>query len=185
MKILFVPDKLSTIFLIDFFIMDLIVIAQLITSAATLIVASILIWQMLIQKKTLDIAHKDADNDFSVQVVSERNAMRRWFTDKLDPEFEKKLKLGLDKLSDYQIQILAIYFRGMSTITTTEWRLERVNGDPEYYKFALKALFSNKSMLDYYKTHGRVFFRDGNFGKSGLGEIADSVYEELSGEKLK
>ena len=96
MKILFVPDKLSTIFLIDFFIMDLIVIAQLITSAATLIVASILIWQMLIQKKTLDIAHKDADNDFSVQVVSERNAMRRWFTDKLDPEFEKKLKLGLD-----------------------------------------------------------------------------------------
>ena len=96
----------------------------------------------------------------------------------------KKIKLGLDKLSDYQIQILAIYFRGMSTITTTEWRLERVNGDPEYYKFALKALFSNKSMLDYYKNHGRAFFMDGNFGKSGLGEIADSVYEELSGEEL-
>ena len=40
-------------------------------------------------------------------------------------------------------------------------------------------------MLDYYKTRGRAFFMGGNFGKSGLGEIADSVYEELSGEKLK
>ena len=37
--------------------MDILVIAQLITGIATLMVASVLIWQMIIQKRTLDIAH--------------------------------------------------------------------------------------------------------------------------------
>ena len=87
-------DKSDTIFP-----MDIVVIAQLVTGLATLVVASILIWQMTIQKKTLDIAHKDADNDFSVQVISERNAMRRWFVDKLNPDFEKRLDSGLKDLS--------------------------------------------------------------------------------------
>ena len=34
--------------------LELIEIAQLVTGIATLIVASVLIWQMIIQKKTLD-----------------------------------------------------------------------------------------------------------------------------------
>ena len=41
--------------------MELIEIAQLVTGLATLIVASVLIWQMIIQKKTLDIAHTDSE----------------------------------------------------------------------------------------------------------------------------
>mgnify|MGYP001206134699 FL=1 len=35
--------------------MDILVIAQLITGIATLVVASVLIWQIFIQKKALDI----------------------------------------------------------------------------------------------------------------------------------
>ena len=46
--------------------MELIEIAQLVTGLATLIVASVLIWQMFIQKKTLDIAHNDADSNMSL-----------------------------------------------------------------------------------------------------------------------
>ena len=88
--------------------MDIVVIAQLVTGLATLVVASILMWQMTIQKKTLDIAHKDADNDFSVQVISERNAMRRWFVDKLNPDFEKRLDSGLKDLSEFESNTLAI-----------------------------------------------------------------------------
>ena len=164
--------------------MDIVVIAQLVTGLATLVVASILIWQMTIQKKTLDVAHKDADNDFSVQVISERNAMRRWFVDKLNPDFEKRLDSGLKDLSEFESNTLAIYFRGMATLTTTEWRLERVEGNPEYYKFAFNALFTHKAILDYYKEIGRFFFTHGNFGKPGLGKIADLVYEDLSGEKI-
>ena len=165
--------------------MDLVVIAQIITGLATLLVASVLIWQMFIQKRTLDIAHKDADNDFSVQVISERNAMRRWFIDKLNPDFENRLNVGLNELNQFEFQIVAIYFRGMSTMTTTEWRLERVGGNPGYFKFAFIALFTHKAILDYYKEIGRRFFTDGNFGKPGLGIIADEVYEEITGEKLE
>ena len=49
--------------------MELIEIAQLVTGLATLIVASVLIWQMIIQKKTLDIAHNDADTNMSLTAV--------------------------------------------------------------------------------------------------------------------
>ena len=92
---------------------------------------------------------------------------------------------GLKDLSEFESNALAIYFRGMATMTTTEWRLERVGGNPEYYKFAFNALFTHKAILDYYKEIGRKFFTDGNFGKPGLGKIADLTYENLTGEKLE
>ena len=49
--------------------MELIEIAQLVTGIATLIVATVLIWQMIIQKKTLDIAHNDADANMSLYAM--------------------------------------------------------------------------------------------------------------------
>ena len=59
--------------------MELIEIAQLVTGIATLIVASVLIWQMIIQKRTLDIAHNDADSSMSFQAVDQHNENQRWF----------------------------------------------------------------------------------------------------------
>ena len=44
---------------------------------------------------------------------------------------------------------------------------------------------THKAILDYYKEIGRSFFTDGNFGKPGLGKIADLTYENLTGEKLE
>tara|TARA_E500000075_G_scaffold53786_1_gene48360 strand:- start:179 stop:292 length:114 start_codon:yes stop_codon:yes gene_type:complete len=35
--------------------MDLLIVAQLVTGIATLVVASVLIWQMVIQKKALEV----------------------------------------------------------------------------------------------------------------------------------
>ena len=52
--------------------MELIEIAQLVTGIATLIVATVLIWQMFIQKKTLDIAHNDADSSMSLYAMDTR-----------------------------------------------------------------------------------------------------------------
>ena len=57
--------------------MELIEIAQLVTGIATLVVASVLIWQMIIQKKSLDIAHNDADSNMSLQ-DNFRKAMRSY-----------------------------------------------------------------------------------------------------------
>ena len=53
--------------------MNVLEIAQLTTGIATLVVASALIWQMVIQKKTLDIAHNDADSNMSLQAMESRS----------------------------------------------------------------------------------------------------------------
>ena len=66
--------------------MELIEIAQLVTGIATLIVATVLIWQMIIQKKTLDIAHNDADANMSLQAMESRAGQQRWFADKVSDE---------------------------------------------------------------------------------------------------
>ena len=63
--------------------MDILVIAQLVTGIATLVVATVLIWQMIIQKKALDIAHNDADANMSA-----------------DPEYQKLQ----DQLKDVAIE---------------------------------------------------------------------------------
>ena len=49
--------------------MEIFEIAQLVTGIATLIVASVLIWQMTLQRKTLEIAHQDADQNISMAAM--------------------------------------------------------------------------------------------------------------------
>ena len=66
--------------------MELIEIAQLVTGIATLVVASVLIWQMIIQKKSLDIAHNDADSNMSLQAMESRASQQRWFADQVSEE---------------------------------------------------------------------------------------------------
>ena len=73
--------------------MDILVIAQLVTGIATLVVATVLIWQMIIQKKALDIEHNDADANMSLQAMESRGGQERWFADKVtDEELERKEK---------------------------------------------------------------------------------------------
>ena len=72
--------------------MELIEIAQLVTGLATLIVASVLIWQMIIQKKTLDIAHNDADANMSLVAMDTRSRTNECFTDQCTPELLDKFE---------------------------------------------------------------------------------------------
>ena len=81
---------------------DIVLIAQLITGIATLIVASILTWQMFLQKESLNLAHKDADKTITLDVAKSWNNDDQWFVDKLDEEFIKNLSLGLSSLTDSQ-----------------------------------------------------------------------------------
>ena len=66
--------------------LELIEIAQLVTGIATLVVASVLIWQMIIQKRTLDIAHNDADANMSLVAMDTRSRTNEWFADQCTPE---------------------------------------------------------------------------------------------------
>ena len=42
-------------------------LAQIITGTATLLVAIALLWQLRLQKKHLDISHKDAERDLTLR----------------------------------------------------------------------------------------------------------------------
>ena len=90
---------------------SLLLITQLITGLATLTVASVLIWQMVLQRKSLQIAHSDADNNLSMQAVSERNEIRKWASDKLSPDLIKKLDEGMDTLGEYELEIFSHQMR--------------------------------------------------------------------------
>ncbi len=90
---------------------SLLLITQLITGLATLTVPSVLIWQMVLQRKSLQIAHSDADNNLSMPAVSERNEIRRWAADKLRPDLIKKLDEGMDTLGAYELEIFSHQMR--------------------------------------------------------------------------
>ena len=46
---------------------SIVVVAQLLTGLATLIVASVLIWQMLLQRKFLETAHTDNEQSLAFE----------------------------------------------------------------------------------------------------------------------
>ena len=97
--------------------MELIEIAQLVTGLATLIVASVLIWQMIIQKKALDIAHNDADTNMSLQSMESRSAQQRWLVDNCDQNMIDKLKKGFEYLNDEEKQIAQTHFDNVLQIS--------------------------------------------------------------------
>ena len=59
-----------------------------------MIVASVLIWQMIIQKRTLDIAHNDADSNVSLMAMDTRSRTNEWFAENCTPEMAEKLDKG-------------------------------------------------------------------------------------------
>ena len=48
----------------------ILVIAQIITGVATLIVATVLIWQMFLQRKALEMAHIDNEQNLSFESLN-------------------------------------------------------------------------------------------------------------------
>ena len=113
--------------------MDLIVIAQLITGIATLIVASVLIWQMFIQKKTLDIAHNDNDANMSLSAMESRSAQSRWFAENSNQDMLEKMKKGFEYLNDEEKLIVSAHFENHSQVLATEWRLGRMGKNKQTY----------------------------------------------------
>ncbi|MDG2101534.1 MAG: hypothetical protein P8K05_04240, partial [Dehalococcoidia bacterium] len=133
--------------------MELIEIAQLVTGIATLIVASVLIWQMVIQKKTLDIAHKDADSNMSLQAMESRSKQHRWFADNLNQEMIDNLKKGYKHLNDEEKQIAQAHFQNVFQMVATEYRLGRLGQNSLYTTFSLR----DKAMMGEFKAMRDLF----------------------------
>ena len=179
--------------------MELIEIAQLVTGIATLVVASVLIWQMIIQKRTLDIAHNDADSNMSLQAMESRASQQRWFADQVSDDLLDRMEKGYEHLSKKEKFLIKINHMNHGGVLATEWRLGRVNRNIGYYKNTVRhhmMLGEYKAVRDWYENWRELSSRrfpskldssigdtnplvDPNFHKLSL-----EVYEESSGKEL-
>ena len=168
--------------------MELIEIAQLVTGIATLIVATVLIWQMFIQKKTLDIAHDDADAQLSLDSLKSR---RDFLYKQLDNNDLKELfqnKKTYKDLNENEKQLLNKYLRPQFVQIITEFRLGRFDNSNVEPKIIWKALYKNtllnsKLEQDFYKINRKWLLQEFHLNPF-LAECADRAYEELTGEKI-
>tara|TARA_R110000824_G_scaffold244330_1_gene433065 strand:+ start:216 stop:728 length:513 start_codon:yes stop_codon:yes gene_type:complete len=168
--------------------MELIEIAQLVTGVATLLVATVLIWQMIIQKKTLDIAHNDADSNMSLQAMESRSEQQRWFADNCNQEMIDKLKQGYNHLNDEEKQIAQAHFQNVFQMIATEYRLGRLDRNPLYTHFSLrdKAMMGEfKAMRDLFKV---MYLENVEKGFALVSKefmtTGKELWEELEGKKL-
>ena len=170
--------------------MNILEVAQLITGIATLIVASVLIWQMIIQKKTLDIAHNDADANMSLYAMDTRSGTNEWFADRCTPELIDKFDKGLDSLTKKELIILQTYIRDTTRVLTTEYRLGRlIDNNMNYYRthFKWELRFDKKLFRDYFeKIHLHNFAMNAESNRyAGMREVMIEAWEEASGRKYE
>ena len=169
--------------------MELIEIAQLVTGLATLIVASVLIWQMIIQKKTLDIAHNDADSSMSLYAMDTRSRTNEWFADHCTPELLDKFDKGLDSLTKKEFIVLQTYIRDTMRVLLTEFRLGRLtDNNMNYYRthFIQEFRIDKKLFQDYFeKFQLRPFFSNPDNRYGGFRKVMIESWEEASGRKFE
>ena len=168
--------------------MELIEIAQLVTGIATLVVASVLIWQMIIQKQTLNIAHNDADATMSLQAMESRSEQHRWFVNNCNQEMIDKMKRGYEYLNDEQKQIAQAHFQNVMQMIATEYRLGRLGKSSAYteYNFKNKIMMGEfKAMRDLFK-ESYVENKKINFSLSAkdFWDTGKEVWEEFEGMKF-
>ena len=171
--------------------MDLLVLAQLVTGIATLVVASVLIWQMIIQKRTLDIAHNDADSNVSLMAMDTRSRTNEWFAENCTPEMADKLDKGLDTFTEKEKLVINTYWRSTMRVLSTEWRLGRLIDQKWYYKntFLNEGMLHLKAFRDVYNHHMISMTRgiDGSNNDlySGMRDLGREAYEETEPQKTK
>ena len=166
--------------------MEIFEIAQLVTGIATLIVASVLIWQMTLQRKTLEIAHQDADQNISMAAMDTRSRTNEWFAENCTEEMLEKFDKGIDSLNVKETLILRTYYRSTMRVLSTEWRLGRLIEQPWYYKntFNQELMFKYKAFRELFAEFAGQQNRNMGGLYTGLMEIGREAFEEAEGNKL-
>ena len=160
---------------------SVLVVAQLLTGVATLLVASVLIWQMVLQRKSLELAHKDNEQHLTFAGID--------LTDKLvavrmEEDFSKVWAKRHDTekhLNEHEFEKLNNYYLRWFQLMQTEWRMGRVTNDPTlfYYRRKLWATLNSQCGQEFYIREGRNFTRI-----QRLRALGDDLYEELSGSPV-
>ncbi|MFL2648599.1 MAG: hypothetical protein ACJ0J2_01755 [Dehalococcoidia bacterium] len=175
--------------------MDLVVIAQIITGLATLIVALVLVFQLRKQNQQLELQHKDAEIQLSMMGENIHEKLYNFgnYSDEFLKILYKSKNSELSDLSDEQRWKFESWARNVFRKTVIDWRLGRAENTDFSYKLAFNQFFSYKSSLDFYKDFLRKNLvrleketKSKNLSfKLGLLKIADESFEEVAGENIK
>ena len=177
--------------------MELIEIAQLVTGIATLIVATVLIWQMFIQKRTLEIAHKDADSNMSLSAVQIHAENGKWISENINKSIIEKMSKGSEYLEEDEKLKLEAHIRNVHLVLSTEWRLGRRDRIDTYYKimYRMYGLMRYKASRDIFKEIIDRQLSSGSFStksesksnpypvQAKLLVLVKEVYEEFENKK--
>ena len=167
--------------------MDLIVIAQIITGTATLVVALVLVYQLRQQ-------HRDSDRELSLDSLDlVQNFRINELVSEDFPELYYKSRInGFSNLNDYEKYRIYSWLSANLQRIITEWRLGRLGNTEVNFKAKFRQFFENKSALELYKdnSYSRSFrealisTEKNPLQKKGLRKLSDEVYEEVNGEKI-
>ena len=153
-------------------------IAQIATGLATLIVAIFLAGQLLLQRRTLSLAHEDSvreqlyaseirRDELGIAVATNESLARLWVEGSEDIS-------QLDSVSHYRFRT---YMRSWMMWLITDYKLRRDTANAQAFENLLRTFFTAKGRRDQYVGDFRASF----FQVPELLDIADRVYEEYEG----
>ena len=155
-------------------------IAQILTGVATLVVAMFLAGQLVLQKRSLAIAHKDSERELAFSSRNTINAitLARLTSDSLATAVSKGLE-NMDKLED-QSDLLRFtgYMRQTYHAYITEWLIGKEYIENEDFKERISRLVTPLGGRQYYKRTGREIVR---IRSKELTQIFDELYESHNG----
>ena len=159
---------------------SIVVVAQLLTGLATLIVAIFLAGQFVLQRKVLDRAHLDAERELTLSSLSLfQDHLNSRVTNESVRNLYAKRHEGLSNLSTSEFDGITTHFRMGYLITNNEWSLGRAKNFPGYYIKRFQGYLDSVAGREYYVQTGRAILN-----RDRLVEIADEVFEELTGEAV-
>ena len=141
---------------------------------------------MTLQRKTLEIAHQDADQNISMAAMDTRSRTNEWFAENCTAEMLEKFDKGIDSLNVKETLILRTYYRSTMRVLSTEWRLGRLIEQPWYYKntFNQELMFKYKAFRELFAEFAGQQNRNMGGLYTGLMEIGREALEEAEGKKL-
>ncbi len=170
--------------------MNIVELAQIITGTATLLVAIALLWQLRLQKKTLDVHHRDAERDLSLR--SWQMMIDEFYlpieNDGFRKIYEKRHK-GFDSLSPEESHTLKNFYFILLGRINTDYRLGRVGKEEYYYRLHFEKLMDSKAGVEFYESIGRDMFNytplEGRTEHLAFFQgLGDKVYQEVTGNSF-
>ena len=158
----------------------IVALSQIGTGLATLMLAAFLAAQIILQRKSLDRAHEDAERELSLSAYAlfQEHLHTRIANEPLRQIYASR-DGGLDGLSKADLDAISTYFRAGYLLTNIEWRLKQRNRVLGYFIRRFDGFMDSDGGRQYYVRWGR-----GILNQPALLQLADEVYEKLEGRPV-